>query len=98
INVMSYMETKRVTMREGGGYGERGKACESGRLQADVGAEVQSSEWHPQDADERNTCPGFRVTCRTAEIQWHAEDAIPRIELRLLHQPAVDHFRMPVLF
>jgi len=37
-------------MREGGGYEERGKACESGRLQVDVAAEVQSSERHPQDA------------------------------------------------
>jgi hypothetical protein len=31
---------------EGGGYEERGKACESGRLQIDVAAEVQSSERH----------------------------------------------------
>jgi len=33
-------------MREGGGYEERGKACESGRLQVVVAAEVQSSERH----------------------------------------------------
>src|SRR5271155_1475358 len=43
---ITYNETKRATMREGGGYGERGKACESGRLQVDVAAEVQSSERH----------------------------------------------------
>src|SRR5271163_3659081 len=43
---ITYSETKRATMREGGGYEERGKACESGRLQVDVAAEVQSSERH----------------------------------------------------
>jgi hypothetical protein len=37
-------------MREGGGYRERGKACESGRLQVDVAAEVQSSERHARHA------------------------------------------------
>src|SRR5271156_1789592 len=47
---ITYSEMKRATMREGGGYGERGKACESGRLQVDVAAKVQSSERHPQDA------------------------------------------------
>ena len=35
-------------MREGGGYKERGNACESGRLQVDVAAKVQSSEQHPR--------------------------------------------------
>src|SRR5271155_5210821 len=46
---ITYSETKRATMREGGGYEERGKACESGRLQVDVAAEVQSSERHCYD-------------------------------------------------
>src|SRR5271155_3050096 len=41
---ITYSETKRATMREGGGYEERGKACESGRLQDDVAGEGQSSE------------------------------------------------------
>ena len=50
MNGMTYRETERATMREGGGYGERGKACESGRLQVDVAAEVQSSERHPRHA------------------------------------------------
>src|SRR5271155_6263716 len=45
---ITYSETKRAMMREGGGYRERGKACESGRLQVDVAAEVQSSEWHAE--------------------------------------------------
>ena len=36
----------RGTMREGGGYEEGGKACESGRPYVEVGADVQSSERH----------------------------------------------------
>ena len=48
MNVMAYREKKRGTMREGGGYEERGKACESGRRQVDVGAKVESSERHPR--------------------------------------------------
>ena len=39
-------ETRRGVIRDGGGYGEGGKACESGWRHTDVAAKVQSSERH----------------------------------------------------
>jgi hypothetical protein len=51
-------------MREGGGYEERGKACESGQLQVDVGAEVQSSERHQPESWDRCCVHRHPMGCR----------------------------------
>ena len=47
--------------------------------------------------------PAFGLLFVAGQLRYnllsrHAEHAVPRIELRLQHQPAVSHFRTPFLF
>src|SRR5271156_372910 len=91
---ITYSEMKRATMREGGGYEERGKACESGRLQVVVAAEVQSSERH---ASACFGIPGINNYISAVGNKWSSAPvlylfSISRCRSQILYLPTTNYY------